>query len=66
LYSHVGGRTDGKLRELAMLWLLNLSDGTNSLLDIAEKSYLHFDLLENAAQALLTHDLLTQLPETTV
>ena len=46
-----------------MLWVLNLSDGRNSLLDIAEKANLHFDLLENAAGALLQHGLLTQLPE---
>jgi aminopeptidase-like protein len=49
-----------------MLWVLNLSDGRNSLLDIAEKANLHFDLLENAAGALLQHGLLTELPETTL
>jgi aminopeptidase-like protein len=34
----MGGETDGRSRELAMLWVLNLSDGSHTLLDIAEES----------------------------
>jgi aminopeptidase-like protein len=58
LYGAIGGQTDGRLRELAMLWVLNLSDGNHALLDIAEKSGLKFDLIKNAADALVNHNLL--------
>ncbi|MEO6195875.1 MAG: DUF4910 domain-containing protein, partial [Thermoanaerobaculia bacterium] len=36
LYRTIGGDESGRSRELALLWVLNLSDGENSLLDIAE------------------------------
>jgi aminopeptidase-like protein len=58
IYSHIGGQTDGKLQELAMLWVLNFSDGYHTLLDIAERSTLEFDVVHNAAQMLLEHGLL--------
>jgi aminopeptidase-like protein len=61
LYGAIGGQSDGKMRELAMLWVLNLSDGTHTLLDIAEKSELKFDLIRNAADALLKHNLLAEI-----
>src|SRR5262249_16479820 len=35
LYRAMGGLPDAGQRELAMLWVLNLSDGRHSLLDIA-------------------------------
>jgi aminopeptidase-like protein len=63
IYSQIGGQADGKLRELAMLWVLNLSDGSNSLLDIAEKSDLGFPLIQNAACTLQEHGLLSELLE---
>jgi aminopeptidase-like protein len=52
LYSSIGGASDGKLRELAMLWVLNLSDGHNSLLDIAQRSGMTFDRIRKAADDL--------------
>jgi aminopeptidase-like protein len=63
IYSQIGGQPDGKVRELAMLWVLNLSDGTNSLLDISEKSTLEFRFIHNAASTLQEHGLLMELPE---
>ena len=36
-----------------MLWVLNQSDGTHSLLDIAERSGLAFDIIKDAADMLL-------------
>ena len=60
IYSDIGGQTDGKLQELAMLWVLNFSDGQHSLLEIAEKSNLAFAVIDNAAQTLLEHGLLTE------
>ena len=43
-----------------MLWVLNLSDGQHSLLDIAERSGLRFELIESAAEALAANALLTE------
>jgi aminopeptidase-like protein len=60
LYSEIGGQTDGKLRELAMLWVLNLTDGNCSLLDIADRSKIRFDIIKAAADALLEHGLLKE------
>jgi aminopeptidase-like protein len=42
LYGAIGGQTDTKMREMAMLWVLNLSDGNHSLLDIADRSRYEF------------------------
>ena len=64
LYDALGGRTDSPARELAMLWVLNMSDGTNSLLDIAERSGLQFSLVADAAKSLLDHSLLARSLDT--
>ena len=58
LYRTVGGHTDEKKNELAMLWVLNLSDGKHNLLDILQRSGLLFSEIQRAANALLQHDLL--------
>jgi aminopeptidase-like protein len=58
LYRHLGGYADADLRELAMLWVLNLSDGEHSLLDIAERSDLRFDMIQQACSDLQQHGLL--------
>jgi aminopeptidase-like protein len=63
LYGTVGGDSHGKDSELAMLWILNFSDGRNSLLDIAEKSGLNFGTLTTAANRLLDHGLLKKAHE---
>ena len=44
--------------EQALLWVLNQSDGRHTLLDIAERSGLGFDMLADAADALLAAGLL--------
>ena len=58
LYRAVGGDVDAKSNEMALLWVLNQSDGEHSLLDIAERSGLEFSRVRWAAEALLEHDLL--------
>ena len=63
LYGAIGGQTDTKMREMAMLWVLNLSDGNHSLLDIADRSSMSFDSINQAADALLQHDLLKEKAE---
>lgn len=60
LYGAIGGR-DVKTSELAMLWVLNLSDGAHSLLDIAERSGMAFAVLAEAAQALSAKGLLREV-----
>jgi aminopeptidase-like protein len=44
--------------EMAMLWILNFSDGQRDLLDIAVRSGLPFDQISAAAEALRKSDLL--------
>jgi aminopeptidase-like protein len=57
LYRLMGGTT-GERHEEALLWVLNFSDGTHSLLDIAERSQLRFEVIEHAALALIRSGLL--------
>lgn len=52
LYGSVGGRSHAVASQLAMLWVLNLSDGRHSLLDIAERARLRFPEIAAAARAL--------------
>ncbi|MGW3188648.1 DUF4910 domain-containing protein [Streptomyces ardesiacus] len=52
LYGSLGGRSDAKEAQMAMLWVLSLSDGTHALLDVAERSGLPFDTVAAAADAL--------------
>ena len=61
LYATVGGSTHTKGREMAILWVLNLSDGSHSLLDIAERSGLSFPLIAAAANDLIRNELIKAL-----
>jgi aminopeptidase-like protein len=63
LYGAFGGRKDANQYELAMLWVLNLSDGNHTLLEIADISDFAFDTIKEAAQALLKRDLLREVLE---
>jgi aminopeptidase-like protein len=44
----------------ALLWVLNLSDGRHSLLDIAERSGIPFSLVAEAADSLVAHGLVAE------
>lgn len=59
LYDAIGGSNDRKQLQMAMLWILNLSDGEHSLLDIARKSGIPFDLIWKMAQILTEKSLIT-------
>ena len=59
LYGPIGGRSDAEERQLAMLWVLNQSDGHHSLLDIAHRSGLPFALIAETATTLQDAGLLT-------
>ena len=60
LYHRIGRRDDSKAFQLAMLWVLNMSDGNHTLLDIADRSCLEFDLIKDAAGTLAEHSLLQE------
>ncbi|HEY0529497.1 MAG TPA: DUF4910 domain-containing protein [Gemmatimonadaceae bacterium] len=64
LYEGVGGGlTELPGFELALLWVLNQSDGTHSLLDIAERSGFAFRTIRSAAIALSATGLLVPLED---
>jgi aminopeptidase-like protein len=58
LYRALGGTSIPDL-QMALLWVLNLSDGEHSLLDIAERARMNFRSVRAAADLLLEHELLT-------
>ena len=49
LYRAISGQKDQAEAQMALLWVLNQSDGRHSLLDIAERSGVGFDRLAAAA-----------------
>lgn len=61
LYGASGGGSPREV-EMAMLWVLNLSDGQASLLEIAQRSGMPFAVVREAAQRLQRHDLLAAEP----
>ena len=58
LYGTVGGERDAWTQNMAMLWTLNLCDGRHSLLDIAVRAGLTFDVIASVAAVLEDHGLL--------
>jgi aminopeptidase-like protein len=58
LYRAFGGQSAAADGQMALLWVLNLSDAKHSLLDIAERSGLPFAAVRAAADALLGVELL--------
>ncbi|SRR5579884_2438526 len=60
IYRQMGGEVHQPINEFAMFWVLNLSDGHFSLLDIAERSGMAFDTILTAAETLLKHGLLKE------
>lgn len=61
LYAAIGGHKNVAAASMAMLWVLNLSDGTVSLLDIAERAELPFAVISEAARLLEENGLLRSL-----
>jgi aminopeptidase-like protein len=58
LYGTIGGDKDAAAANMAALWILNLSDAQHSLLDIAERADLPFEVVRNTAEHLEQHGLL--------
>ncbi len=61
LYQKIGGHDNSKSFQLAMLWVLNLSDGYHTLLDVSEQANIDFKLIKEAADALIEHKLLKEV-----
>lgn len=60
LFKAIGGQTEAKDFQMALLWILNLSDGFQSLEDISERSGLEMEILRKAVDELLKTDLLAK------
>jgi aminopeptidase-like protein len=60
LYRVNGQDRDAEAANLALLWILNLSDGSHSLLDIAERANLPFSAVFKTARLLQQHGLLVR------
>ena len=61
LYGSSGGTSPREV-EMAMLWVLNQSDGQASLLDIAQRAGMPFSIVREAAEHLRRHALLGPAP----
>ena len=60
LYHMIGANNQNMDSQIALLWILNASDGSQSLLDIARKANMKFDDIKNAADRLLGCGLLKE------
>ena len=58
LYEGLSGTADRRQYELALLWVLNQSDGSHSLLDIANRAAMPFEIIARAADSLTRAGLL--------
>jgi aminopeptidase-like protein len=61
LYAAIGGDKDSYAKSMAMLWVLNLSDGDHSLEDIAERAKTPIAIIEETAALLENAGLLKRL-----
>ena len=60
LYRSLGGHANAEAHQMALLWILNLSDGEHSLLDIAERSNLPISMLRESVTALVDAGILLE------
>jgi aminopeptidase-like protein len=60
LFHGLGGRAKLPDSEMALLWVLSLSDGGASLLDIAERSGIRFSVVRHAAETLRSEGLIRE------
>lgn len=58
LYNAIGGEYDSKTMQMVLLWVLNLSDGDHSLLDISEQSGFKFEIISYISDILISNGLL--------
>ena len=58
LYNLIGGDNESEQLQLAILWVLNLSDGEHSLLDIADRAAMPYERILRASELLREAELL--------
>jgi aminopeptidase-like protein len=63
LYRAFGGRSEQAELESALLWVMSGADGEQTVLDVATRSGLAFDVVDEAANALEKADLLRREPQ---
>ncbi|MCB0668030.1 MAG: DUF4910 domain-containing protein [Saprospiraceae bacterium] len=61
LYQAIGGQSDSHEQQMAMLWILNQSDGSHTLLDVARKSGIPLFTLQKVAGILQQKKLLQRI-----
>jgi len=61
LYDGIGGDSHSKEFQMALLWVLNFSDGNHSLLDISKRSGIAFELIAQSADRLAEVELLREV-----
>ena len=61
LYDGIGGDNHSKEFQMALLWVLNFSDGNHSLLDISKRSGIAFELIAQSADRLEEAELLREV-----
>ncbi len=66
LYNAIGGDSKAAQKKMAMFWVLNLSDGQHTLLDISERAGLPFEEIYAVSQILMEKGLLRKDEEESV
>lgn len=61
IYSAMGGHGNRGEIEMAILWILNLSDGEHDLLNIADRSGIPFKIIAEAADLLVNKQLIKKI-----
>lgn len=61
LYGNIGGRGQYQFDEFVLLWVLNQSDGSHTLLEISEKSNVDFFRIKHASDSLYEAGLLKKM-----
>lgn len=61
LFKSIGGQSETKDFQMALLWVLNLSDGEHSVKDIAEQSCMDISIIKIAIEELLKVSLLKKI-----
>ena len=65
IYRAMGGDADPALLQMAMLWVLSLSDGTHDVQAIADRSGMSLETVAEAAELLACHRLLEEIQKGT-
>lgn len=63
LYPTIGSKKDTSEFVNSLMWILNLSDGTNDLIEMSDRSGIKFNILSNAAADLMKSGLIEINPQ---